>query len=157
MDRGWPLWIAHGRGRPTGPGGGTHRACGSNILTLRYHQYRVTHAGSYLRTCVRFLSQLYSRQLRVSSCEREWNGFSTLTQCPIRPFFILQPLLSLISRFALFSSSWPKRDHIESSIRDSKPVMTFSSDGVKGCLDQRFRPPPGQHCQIASTQSQQPL
>ena len=39
-----------GSGIPTGPRGGTHRACGSNIPTLRYHRYRVTHAGSYLRT-----------------------------------------------------------------------------------------------------------
>ena len=39
---------------------------GSNIPTPRYHQYRVTHAGSHSRTYVRFLSQRYSRQLRVS-------------------------------------------------------------------------------------------
>ena len=53
-------------GDPTGPKGGIHRDRRSNIPTSRYHRYRVTHAGSYLRTCVRFLSQLYSRQLRVS-------------------------------------------------------------------------------------------
>ena len=51
---------------PTGPRGGTHRARGSNIPTPRYHRHRVTHTGSYLRTNVRFLSQLYFRQLRVS-------------------------------------------------------------------------------------------
>ena len=38
----------------------------AEIPTPRYHRYRVTHAGSYLRTHVRFLSQLYSRKLRVS-------------------------------------------------------------------------------------------
>ena len=52
---------AHGGfGVPTGPRGGTHRARGSNIPTPQYHRYRVTHAGSYLRTVVRFLIQLYS-------------------------------------------------------------------------------------------------
>ena len=55
-----------GLGVPTGPRGGTHRACGSNIPTPRYQRHRVTHAGSYLHTNVRFLSQLYFRQLRVS-------------------------------------------------------------------------------------------
>ena len=59
-----------GSGVPTGPRGESHRARGSNIPTLRYHQYRVTHAGSYLRTPVRFLSQLYFRQLRESLCRR---------------------------------------------------------------------------------------
>ena len=39
-------------GVPTGPRGGTHRAHESNIPTPRYHRYRVTHAGSYLRTNV---------------------------------------------------------------------------------------------------------
>ena len=39
-----------GLGVPTGPRGETHRACGSNIPTPRYHRYRVTHAESYLRT-----------------------------------------------------------------------------------------------------------
>ena len=53
-------------GDPTGPRGGTHGDHGSNIPTPWYHQYRVTHAGSYLRPRVRFLSQLYFRQLRVS-------------------------------------------------------------------------------------------
>ena len=31
-----------------------------------YHWSRVTHAGSHLRTTLRFCSQLYSRQLRVT-------------------------------------------------------------------------------------------
>ena len=39
-----------GSGVPTGPRGGTHRDRGSNIPTQRYHRYRVTHTGSYLRT-----------------------------------------------------------------------------------------------------------
>ena len=39
---------------------------GPNVPTARYHRYRVTHTGSYLCTYVRFLSRLYSRQLRVS-------------------------------------------------------------------------------------------
>ena len=39
---------------------------GSNVPTLRYHQYRVMRVVSCSLTCVRFLSQLYSRQLRVS-------------------------------------------------------------------------------------------
>ena len=56
-----------GSGVPTGPRGGTHRDRGSNIPTPRYHRYRVTHAGSYLRIRMRFLKQLYSRQLRVNS------------------------------------------------------------------------------------------
>ena len=56
-----------GKGAPTGPRGGTHQNCGSNILTPRYHWCCITHAGSCLHTCVRFLCQLYSRQLRVSS------------------------------------------------------------------------------------------
>ena len=55
-----------GLGVPTGPRGGIHRARGSNIPTPQYQRHRVTHAGSYLRTDVRFLSQLYFRQLRVS-------------------------------------------------------------------------------------------
>ena len=55
-----------GLGVPTRPRGWTHRARGSNIPTPRHHRHRVTHAGSYLRTSVRFLSQLYFRQLRVS-------------------------------------------------------------------------------------------
>ena len=37
-------------GVPTGPRGGTHRDRGSNIPTPQYRRYRVTHAGSYLRT-----------------------------------------------------------------------------------------------------------
>ena len=41
-----------GSGVPTGPRGGTYRDGGSNI------PYRVTHAGPYLRTGVRFLGQL---------------------------------------------------------------------------------------------------
>ena len=57
-----------GSGVPTGPRGGTHRDRGSNIPTPRYQWHRVTHAGSYLRTNVRFLSQLYFRQLRVLLC-----------------------------------------------------------------------------------------
>ena len=48
-----------GSGIPTGPRGGTHWSRGSNIPTPRYHRHRVTHAGSYLCTNVRFLSQLY--------------------------------------------------------------------------------------------------
>ena len=56
---------------PTGPRGGTHRARESNIPTPRYQRHRVTHTGSYLRTTVRFLSQLYFRQLRVS-CVLMW-------------------------------------------------------------------------------------
>ena len=55
-----------GLGVPTGPRGGTHRALGSNIPTPRYQRHRVTHIGSYLHTNVRFLSQPYFRQLRVS-------------------------------------------------------------------------------------------
>ena len=39
--------IAHGIGCPTGPRGGTHQDCGSNIPTQLYHRYRVTHAGLY--------------------------------------------------------------------------------------------------------------
>ena len=39
---------------------------GSNIPTPQYHRYCITHAGSYSHTYVRFLSQLFSRQLRVS-------------------------------------------------------------------------------------------
>ena len=67
LSLGIALTIAgHRLGVPTGPGGGTHRARGSNIPTPRYHRHRVTHAGSYLRTNVRFLNQLYFRQLRVS-------------------------------------------------------------------------------------------
>ena len=54
-----------GLGVPTGPRGGTHRARGSNIPTPPYHLHLVTRAGSYLRTNVRFLSQLYFRLLRV--------------------------------------------------------------------------------------------
>ena len=46
MD-GTPLQKRARKGRATGPRGGTHRDCGSNILTPRYHRYRVTHAGSY--------------------------------------------------------------------------------------------------------------
>ena len=53
-----------GSGVPTGPRGGTHRARGSNIPIPQYHRYRVTHAGPYLRTCVRFPVQLCSGQLR---------------------------------------------------------------------------------------------
>ena len=53
-------------GVPTGLRGGTHRARRSNIPTPRYQWRRVTHAGSYSRTLVCFLSQLYFRQLRVS-------------------------------------------------------------------------------------------
>ena len=55
-----------GSGVPTGPRGGTYQTRGSNILTPRYRWYRVSHDGSYLRTCVRFLILLYSGQLRVS-------------------------------------------------------------------------------------------
>ena len=54
-----------GSGIPTGPRGGTHRARGSNIVTPRYQRTRVTHDGSYLCANVRFLSQLYFRQLRM--------------------------------------------------------------------------------------------
>ena len=37
---------AHGPGVPTGPRGGTHQDCGSNIPTPQYQRHRVTHAGS---------------------------------------------------------------------------------------------------------------
>ena len=46
-------------GDPTGPRGGIHLDRGSNIPTPRYHQYRVTHAGSYLRTRVLSEGVLY--------------------------------------------------------------------------------------------------
>ena len=39
-----------GSGVPAGPRGGTHQDRGSDIPTPWYHRYRVTHAGSYLRT-----------------------------------------------------------------------------------------------------------
>ena len=49
---------------PPRPRGGTHWDCGSNIPTPRYHRCCIPLAGSYLRTCVRFLSQLYSRRAK---------------------------------------------------------------------------------------------
>ena len=67
MYRGRPfVEMPMGMGVPTGPRGGTHRDRGSNIPTPRYKRHRVSHAGSYLRTDVRFLNQLYFGQLRVS-------------------------------------------------------------------------------------------
>ena len=71
MYRGLPSWIANGKGCPAGPGGEAHQKrvqCAYVSQPRWYHRSRVTHAGSYLRThtVVRFLCQLYSRQLRVA-------------------------------------------------------------------------------------------
>ena len=50
-------------GVPMGLGEGPIKS-GSNVPTPRYYRYHVTHAGSYSGTLVRFLSQIYSRQLK---------------------------------------------------------------------------------------------
>ena len=64
--RGCPSWNAHGKGHPTGPGGGAYQKSGSNVPTRGYHWPRVTHADSYLHTVCAFCSQFYSGQLRVT-------------------------------------------------------------------------------------------
>ena len=63
--RGCPLWNAHGKGRPIGPGVGTDQV-GPMSQPCGYRWSRVMHAGSYLRTSSAFCSQLYSGQLRVT-------------------------------------------------------------------------------------------
>ena len=49
------------------------------VPTPLYQWYLVTHSASYSRTYVRFLSQLYSRQLRVS-CFLMFRGACTYVQ-----------------------------------------------------------------------------
>ena len=82
------------RGVQLGLGEGPIKS-GSNVPTPRYHQYRVTHAGSYSRTHVRFLNQLYSRQLRVS-CFLMFRGAVThraRTSTPCIFFVVLDMLV----------------------------------------------------------------
>ena len=57
---------AHGIGHSNWAKGRDPSGSWVQYPNLRYHRNLVTHTGSYLRTNVRFLSQLYFRQLRMS-------------------------------------------------------------------------------------------
>ena len=62
------------------------------------------------------------------------------TKCMSRKKRLIKTKTISIRVFFL-SSSWPTRDHIGRSTRNSNPVMTSSTGGAKGCLDHRFRAP----------------
>ena len=83
------MYVCLYRGRPSwrsswdwafqlGQRGGTNRNRGSNVLTQRYHRYRVTLAGSYLRTqCA--LSEPTLRQLKLVRCRYKGSGSTEST------------------------------------------------------------------------------